>query len=224
MSKTPPAVFPVIHHLDADTTLSEIMVARACGADGAFLISHHSADRELLAVARRAIHENDDFPIGLNLLSVPCVQAVKMAMDVGSTLVWGDDMGVDSKGLTADGRELSALARANPLLTLFAGVAFKYRPHEDDPVGAAAHARAAGFVPTTSGDGTGHAPTVSKIKSMGAGGALAIASGMTPDNVRQYAHDLTHILVATGVARTEYHIAPAKLIAFMAQVRDSRQD
>ena len=157
MNKNRPAVLPVIHHLDADTTLDEIQVARSCGADGAFLISHDNADAELLEVARRAIRESDGFPIGLNLLSVPCTQAVQMAMDVGSMMVWADDMGVDSKGLNSEGLELSALVRANPLLTLFASVAFKYRPHEADPVGAATHARAAGFVPTTSGDATGHA-------------------------------------------------------------------
>jgi predicted TIM-barrel enzyme len=219
MDKKRPAVLPVIHHLDADTTLDEILVARACGADGAFLISHDNADAELLEVARRAIRESDGFPIGLNLLSVPCTQAVQMAMDVGSMMVWADDMGVDSKGLKSEGLELSALVRANPLLTLFASVAFKYRPHEADPVGAAAHARAAGFVPTTSGDATGHAPAISKIEAMGAGGALAIASGMTPANVGPYARALTHILVATGVARSEHHIDPSKLRALIDQVR-----
>ena len=144
-------------------------------------------------------------------------------MDVGSTMVWADDMGVDSRGLTAEGREMSAMARLNPRLTLFARVAFKYRPHEDDPVGAAACARAAGFIPTTSGDATGHAPAVNKIESMGSAGALAIASGMTPENVCTYSPSLTHILVATGVARSEYHIDAARLSAFMGQVRAAAQ-
>lgn len=214
-----PAVFPVIHYLDADTAFSEILVARTCGADGVFLISHGNSDVALLGVARLAIREHEGFPIGLNLLSMPCIQAARMAMDVGSTMVWADDMGVGSMGLTAEGKEMSALSRANPQLQLFASVAFKYRPHESDPVAAATKARTAGFVPTTSGSATGQAPDRTKIETMAAGGSLAIASGMTPENVHLYAPFLTQILVATGVARTEHHIDPAKLKALIGQVR-----
>ncbi|WP_436148022.1 hypothetical protein [Acidovorax sp. LjRoot194] len=214
-----PHVFPVIHHLDATTTFSEILVSRACGAAGVFLISHEGADLELLDIARTAIQENAGFPIGLNLLSMRCVKAARMAIEVGAPMVWADDMGVDSQGLTADGRAMASIAREEPQLKLFASVAFKYRPHEIDPVGAAAQAREAGFIPTTSGEATGHAPDPKKIVSMGEGGALAIASGMTPENVHIYAPALTHILVATGVSRSEHHIDPAKLSTLIGKVR-----
>jgi predicted TIM-barrel enzyme len=219
MNALQPLVYPVIHHLDAPTTFSEIQVARTCGADGVFLISHDGADLELLDVARTAIQENAGFPIGLNLLSVGCRQAVRMTLEAGSDMLWADDMGVDSRGLTAAGQDMASIARDQPRLKLFASVAFKYRPHEPNPVGAAAHARAAGFIPTTSGDATGHAPDPQKIFAMGEGGALAIASGMTPENVATYAAALSHILVATGVSHTEHHIDPAKLSALIGQLR-----
>ncbi|MFN3876369.1 MAG: hypothetical protein ACK4L7_10715, partial [Flavobacteriales bacterium] len=172
MNALQPLVYPVIHHLDAPTTFSEIQVARTCGADGVFLISHDGADLELMDVARTAIRENAGFPIGLNLLSMECFQAAIMALEAGSDMLWADDMGVDSQGLTAAGQEMATIARDHPRLQLFASVAFKYRPHEPNPVGAAAHARAAGFIPTTSGDATGHAPDPQKIFAMGEGGAL----------------------------------------------------
>ena len=54
---------------------------------------------------------------------------------------------------------------------------------------------------------------------MGEGGALAITSGMTPENVATYAPALTHILVATGVSRTEHHIDPAKLTALIGKLK-----
>lgn len=219
MNALRPLVYPVIHHLDSSTTFSEIQVARTCGADGVFLISHDGADRELVDVARTAIRENAGFPIGLNLLSMGCVQAAQMALEVGSDMLWADDMGVDSHGLTDAGKEMDTIARDNPRLQLFASVAFKYRPHEPNPVGAAAHARAAGFIPTTSGDATGHAPDPQKIFAMGEGGALAIASGMTPENVATYAPALTHILVATGVSRSEHHLDSAKLAGLIGQLR-----
>lgn len=94
---------------------------------------------------------------------------------------------------------------------------------EEFPARAAAQARAVGFIPTTSGDATGHAPTISKIEAMGEGGALAIASGMTPENVNGYAPALSHILVATSVSRSEHHIDPAKLKALIGKLRGTAQ-
>lgn len=100
-------------------------------------------------------------------------------MDIGCRMVCPDH-GVDSSGLDVLGRKVSDMAQANPDLQLFASVAFKYRPHERELVMAALQARLAGFIPTTSGEATGSAPDPAKIASMGAGGPLAVASGMTP--------------------------------------------
>jgi uncharacterized protein len=62
-------------------------------------------------------------------------------------------------------------------------------------------------VVTTSGPGTGRAPELEKIKIMGeaakqCGRGLAIASGVTPENVAQFMPYATHILVATGVSQS----------------------
>lgn len=209
--KKAPRVLPVIHHIEPQLTMDEIQVAIDCAADGVFLISHESCDDELVEVAKKAIQEFKGFPIGLNLLSLDCWQATRRAMDIGCRMVWADDMGVDSSGLNVLGHKVTEIAQANPDLQLFASVAFKYRPHEPEPVMAAHQARLAGFIPTTSGEATGSAPDPAKIAAMGADGPLAIASGMTPQNVRRYAKYLTHILVATGVSRDEYQIDPAKL-------------
>jgi len=69
----------------------------------------------------------------------------------------------------------------------------------------------AGFIPTTSGSATGKAPQLAKIISMSQHGVLAVASGMTPDNVSDYAPYLSHILVSTGISLDEYRIDPDKL-------------
>lgn len=221
-TKKPPRVIPVIHHIEPSITLDEIQVAIDCAADGVFLISHESHDEELLEVAKHAIQEFKGFPVGLNLLSLDCWQAARKAMDIGCRMVWSDYMGVDSSGLDVLGRKVSDMAQANPDLQLFASVAFKYRPHEREPVMAALQARLAGFIPTTSGEATGSAPDPAKIASMGAGGPLAVASGMTPQNVLRYSTYLSHILVATGVSRDEYRIDPDKLRSLMEAV--SRTD
>ena len=83
------------------------------------------------------------------------------------------------------------------------------------------NALAAGFIPTTSGSGTGSAPDLEKIVAMSraTGGVLAIASGMTPWNVAQYAPYLSHILVATGIALDEHRIDADKLCLLIANAR-----
>lgn len=207
-------IYPVIHYLDRNTTFEQVGVARACGADGVFLINHGKAsDAELVKVAHEAKQANADFRIGINLLSESPIFATLEAIKVGLDMVWADDMGVDSSGLNNTGLTMSNLAFQHPEIDLFASVAFKYRPTEPHPSMAAEKALRAGFIPTTSGAGTGLAPEIDKIERMSSAveGRLAIASGMSPYNVAHYAGHLSYILVATGVAIDAYRIAPDKL-------------
>lgn len=216
-----PLIIPVIHHRDRETTLAEAKLAIECDADGVMLISHAGKDEELLEVAGAAQRASRLFPVGVNLLSMSAIDAAKCAQELGLSWVWADAMGVTSRGLDEMGQQLQDFARVHPQMTLFAGVAFKYQEPEPDPVEAAHQARLAGFVPTTSGAATGQAPDIEKIRSMGRSGVLAIASGMTPENVGSYAPFLTHVFVATGVGRTEYHIDPAKLSRLVKVAREA---
>lgn len=214
-------VLPVIHFLDRATALAEAQVARNCGADGVFLISHRGSDYQLLDMACAAKAAHPHFRVGVNLLSWSPDEAAFRAQALGLDMAWADDMGVDSQGLSTTALALSEFARTQPAFELFASVAFKYRAHEPDPALAAKNALAAGFIPTTSGAATGNAPDVAKIAGMSqaVGGKLAIASGMTPENVSAYAPYLSHILVATGVARDEYRIDPDKLVRLITAAR-----
>jgi len=216
-------VYPVIHYLSRELALEEVWVARSCGTEGVFLISHHGNDYELIEVAAEAKLKYPDFRIGINLLSQDAIFACKQAKVAELDMVWADDMGVDSRGGNPMAEYLSLLASETPSIQLFASVAFKYRPHEPNPALAATMAQNLGFIPTTSGSATGSAPEVRKIAAMSAatGGQLAIASGMTPENVRDYAPYLSHILVATGVGLDEYRIDPDRLIALIANCQDS---
>lgn len=215
-------VFPVIHFLNRDLALEQAAIAHAAGADGVFLISHHGDDDELaeVAVEVKALHSG--MAVGLNLLSKSPLVAAEQVIRRGLDMVWADDMGVDSGGLNNLGMSLTTMALANQQVTFFASVAFKYRPHEVDPAGAARAAQKAGFIPTTSGAATGSAPTVDKIMTMshGTGGCLAVASGMTPDNILSYARYLSHILVSTGVSVDDYRLDPEKLKALITASRE----
>lgn len=213
-----PKIFPVIHYLDRDTAFSEVDMAVTFGADGVFLISHRGNDRELLEVGAAIQKKYPDFPIGINLLSTGAVDAVAQALSQGYPMLWGDDVGVDSMGMTEVGFRVAA---TSPGLIVFASVAFKYRPYEPDPSKAARYALDAGFIPTTSGSGTGSAPDLAKIMEMSqaTNGVLAVASGMTPENVAQYAPYLSHILVATGIAVDDHRMDPEKLSILISNAR-----
>ncbi|MDO9099680.1 MAG: hypothetical protein Q7V53_02900 [Caldisericota bacterium] len=193
--------------------MQQVDLARICGADGVFVISHHGNDDELVQVAAVAKGLYPDFKIGINLLSEGALTACKKAADAKLDMVWADDMGVDSTGGNTMADSLSRFAREFPAIQLFASVAFKYRPHEPNPSLAAKNAQQLGFVPTTSGSATGSAPEVQKIVDMhlATDGQLAIASGMSPENVSDFAPYLSHILVATGVGLDEHRIDPQKL-------------
>lgn len=206
-------ILPVIHFLDRNLAVEQSAIAKDNGAAGVFLISHHGNDAELVEVAADIKLANVDFQVGINLLSMSPLRAAELAYGCNLDMVWADDMGVDSRGLTQEGVLLSSFAKAHPKFKMFASVAFKYRPHEPNPGFAALKALEAGFIPTTSGEATGSAPEIFKIREMSSAtnGNLAIASGMTPDNVGTYAKYLSYILVATGISIDDYRIDPDKL-------------
>ena len=210
-------VFPVIHFLNSDLALEQASLAKDAAADGVFLINHHGDDDVLCEVATRIKSAHPDFKVGINLLTRRPMEAALRARSLGLDMVWADNMGVSSEGLTPEGADLSQFAADNPDICLFASVAFKYQPAEPEPPRAARKAQAAGFIPTTSGDVTGRAPDIFKVASMSVacGGDLAVASGMTPENIGEYAPLLSHVLVATGVSLDEHRFDYERLIRFV---------
>lgn len=212
-------VLPVIHHLDEATTLAEADIAFALGAFGVFLISHGGLDLDLLPLAKTIKARTGKY-VGVNLLRHTASEALDYASIYELDAMWTDDPGVTSRGATSAGDFLETLSRSSPV-DVFASVAFKYQAVEPDPALAVKEVIARGWIPTTSGSGTGHAPEVDKIKLMSEAsvdGLLAIASGMKPENVANYVPYLSHILVSTGVSSDAYHFDKLRLAQLMAIV------
>ena len=99
--------------------------------------------------------------------------------------------------------------------------------HADSEVGKAARL-AAKFtdVVTTSGSATGVAANVKKISDMreGCGSiAMALASGVTPENASQYATLVDAFLVATGISLPGdfYNLDPVRLTSLLRVCRDT---
>ena len=199
-------------------SLYQAEVAVDCGADGVFLISHNGNNMSLLPVARKIKHKYPQIKVGINLLGHDVMDTIDLGMEYFLDMVWFDDCGVTSRGLDSVGQQVRLWKEAHSnevdlSFDIFASVAFKYQEPEPNPDLAASIALDSGFIPTTSGSGTGSPPELSKIISMShhSKGQLAVASGMTPDNVAEFAPYLSHILVSTGVS-SDFHRVNSQLL------------
>ena len=106
----------------------------------------------------------------------------------------------------------------------FGGVAFKYQGDTENPARAAELAVPFVDVITTSGDGTGIAADVEKIQLMKEAigdHPLAIASGITPENVEEYIPYADCFLVATGVSNSHTELNPDR-VRKLAQILSSQ--
>lgn len=212
-------IYPVIHYYNDEKTIKEAQIAKKAGADGVFLISHVGLDERLIPLAVE-IKNLLKFKVGINLLPYDNLHTAHIAKKNNIDMVWFDNCGVSSGEITDEGVSLRAFSQLNKDIDIFASVAFKYQNKEKNPVLAASNALSCGFIPTTSGDRTGHAPSVDKIKSMfDKTGTLAIASGMTVDNVNNFKNYLSHILVSTGVSKDDFSFDEEKLKEFIIQAK-----
>lgn len=214
---------PVIHVRNEAHALPNARIAYDEGADGIFLINHRIPGYELLRVAHAAEKQFPQKWIGLNFLDLPPISALA-AIGPRYDGIWMDDVGVSwpgTNGTHLRKRLCNTITwkkrdRTRSLL-IFGGVAFKYRPEVEDVADAARTAATYIDVVTTSGPETGTPPSVEKIRTMrNAIGdhALAIASGMTPENVSAFTPYVDCFLVATGISTPDDNLDPLRVRAF----------
>jgi hypothetical protein len=217
------AVLPVIHVSSAGQSLRNTRIARDAGSDGVFLINHGMAAEELLAIHDTVADADRGFWIGVNCLGLAAHEVFGLvSREVGG--VWSDSAGIEegtSKQTYADSVVAARHGRAQSCL-YFGGVAFKYQRPVDDLEWVCRIAADYMDVVTTSGPGTGHAADVEKIRRMrrALGAApLAIASGITPENVAEYLPYADAFLVATGISRSFTELDPARVRDLVVRVR-----
>ncbi len=210
-------VFLAVVHVESEAqALRNVAIARSSGAHGVFLINHSINHFELYRIYRRVRRAHSTWWIGLNPLGLDPAAALAITPDDVSGL-WFDRGGVDLKSddPARVARELQRLRDASPWRGVhFGGVAFKYQPQGGDPAKEASLAAPYMDVVTTSGDATKRPPSIAKIASMRAAigqKPLAIASGMTPENVNAFLDYVDCVLVATGVSFSHTEFDPERL-------------
>ena len=217
-------VLPVIHVSSEDQALRNAGIAFGAGANGAFLINHSMGCTELLAIHARVVEAFPGWWLGVNCLDLDPVRAVRRASPEVAG-IWSDNAMIreTQEGQPEADAVLAAIRETGWPGLYFGGVAFKYQEPVDDLRAAAHIAGAYMDVVTTSGAGTGQAASLEKIAAMKAALGdlpLAIASGITPENVRDYLPISDCYLVATGIGDSFEELNPSKVAALVGAVRE----
>ncbi|MGI9414461.1 MAG: BtpA/SgcQ family protein [Hyphomicrobiales bacterium] len=226
-----PAILPVIHVSDAQQAVRNVELALGEGAQGVFLINHDFPHDELVPIIEHVRRRFPGLWLGVNFLAVTGRDAFPIlgnleARGIMVDAYWADDARIDER--TADqteAREIADIRLSSGWSGLyFGGTAFKKQRDVAPEDYERAAAIAAGFMDavTTSGVATGEATDLSKVETFRRGcgdHALAIASGVTPDNVHLYAGPVDGILVATGInfEGDFYNVDPERLRVLIAR-------
>lgn len=219
----------VIHVEEASQALRNVAVARDHGAHGAFLINHAVPAAVLESIYRQARAAHPDWWLGLNRLDLTPGRAFQ-TLPIDASGIWTDGLSLhlDIGMLTL--AELMREARDKRLDEgwrglHFGGVAFKGQPRQGALREEARIGRRFTDVVTTSGPRTGEPPSHVKIRTIrdaiGPDAPLAVASGMTPENVGEYFHDVDAFLVATGISFTHAELDPVRVRALADLIRAS---
>ena len=221
--KNQKVILPVIHVLGVNQTIENAKIAFSEGSDGIFLINHDYNHSHLLTVFRIVREKFPDKWIGINCLDLyPHDVFNVITNDVNG--VWVDNAGIDENSKQQNYAEIvqKKIKQTNWQGLYFGGVAFKYQRKVDELEKAAAIASKYMDVITTSGPATGHAAEIEKIKRIRKGAGkhpIAIASGITPENVINYLPYANAFLVATGIGKDFYHLDPQKVKKIIDVVR-----
>jgi predicted TIM-barrel enzyme len=231
-----PVVLPVIHVLDNSQAERNVRAAIGQGVAGVFLINHDFPYPQFLPVIR---HVRRTFPslwIGVNFLAVTGKDAFPVLGDLQREAIvvdayWADDARIDERRSSGDQIEAMEIAEARTRSgwngLYFGGTCFKKQREIAPEHYATSASLAPNFmdVVCTSGVATGKAADSGKIETFRSAigeHALALASGITPDNAQHYAASVDCFMVATGINEEGdfYNIAPQKLARLMAVTRE----
>lgn len=222
----PRVLLPVVHPVTRKDALASIAVAVGAGCRGIFLIDQGMTEAELLPFIGEVRAQYPKLWIGVNLLSRRPADALATALAACGRIdgIWSDNAAIDERAEAQPAAQQFVDARGNWDGLLFGGVAFKYQREVAAQDLALATTRATRYmdVVCTSGPGTGKAANADKVRAMAEGlgetGALALASGVTAENVEAYLPYVHAYLVGTGIEASFGVLDAAKVAALQRAI------
>ncbi|EER13359.1 conserved hypothetical protein [Perkinsus marinus ATCC 50983] len=234
-------VLLVVHCKDCDQAVQQARIAVASGAHGILLINQVENDdgsvttlpvnpdfTRIISAVRRAI--GDKPFLGVNCLAMTADVALPLVTndDCRIDAYWADDARIDEGRGVADQVEaerISSVRSAHSSIKFyFGGVAFKKQRvvAEEDWSKAVALATPFMDVVVTSGTATGVPADINKIiqfRQAADTNALAVGSGVTPENIDKYLPYVDCIIVATGVSKSFHGFDVGKLDKLLCKCR-----
>ena len=228
-----PVVLPVIHVLDSPQAKRNLATVAECGAPGAFLINHDFDVAQFLPIIEDCRKAYPDLWLGGNFLGISGEIAFPILSELkkngtGVDAYWADDARIDERVEGQAEAESIAGIRETGLWDglYFGGTAFKKQRDVESEKYRLSAGIAANYmdVVTTSGVATGQPAVLQKILDFREGvgdSPLAIASGISPENVSDYMEHADAFLVATGVnvPGDFYNLDPRRLRQLLEQTR-----
>lgn len=203
--------FPVIHPVSRDVALKSIETAILANADGIFLINQGMSAEEVLQFVPEVHRRFGELWIGVNLLGIQPPDVVSWVSQLPVGGIWSDNAMIDEHSEAQPAAELFRQSRAlNGWMGLyFGGVAFKYqRVVSLGLLPLAAKAAVPWMdVITSSGPATGVPSSIEKVRALRAGAGnhpIALASGISPENVEQFLPLVDAFLVASELETESY--------------------
>lgn len=210
--------YPVVHCEDNEQIQKNVEVAKNNNADGVFLISHNvmtTYNFEAVVARYAQYHSSENFKIGANFLNLSNIEALEKAVDFGLDMLWVDNAGCDDcESLEAMENAFDFFHRTSELdgdmkVQIFGGVHFKYQPKSSIEKSVFEVWKLM-MIPTLSGSGTGKVADIELIKKayekvlqvkslVFTKFSLAIASGVSIENVDEYLPYINHFLVASSI-------------------------
>lgn len=224
-------VLPVIHVLDNEQAERNTAIARHAGCPGVFLINHDFPVEQFLPIIRHVRQQFPDYWLGVNFLAVTGREAFPVLAELAESgcrvdAYWADDARIDESLSAENQPEAQHILQTKNNCgwdgMYFGGTAFKKQRevHPDDYQKSANIARSYMDVVTTSGIATGQSADHQKMdifrKACG-DRPLALASGITPENIAEYRPWVDAVLVATGINIKDdfYNIDPTRLATLL---------
>lgn len=199
-------IVPVIHHVDEKLSMYNAEMCAKNNAYGLFVISMEGDNLGLAALAKRIKNSFPQLKVGINLLGYTAIESIYEGLNYSLDMTWSDSPVVTGSSISNEAKLIQKELNATEHL-FFNSVAFKYQRVEKDVAQAVLNSQSLGFIPITSGEATGKAADLSKLKTMKEAlkdYPLGIASGLTPDNVFEYIPFIEYGLVATGISK-DFH-------------------
>lgn len=203
-------IIPVIHMVNENQVMTNVKTCIECGIEKVFLINHVVSVQDLLKCASRVKKEYPTLWVGVNMLGIPTHIALTNTLN-GIDGLWCD--------ATIGAIEAKKVRKFEGMF--FGGLAFKYQPQPKDLEMACKEASFATDVACTSGVGTGKAADVEKIKKIReylGSHPMAIASGVSAQNISNYIGIADYLLVASSITTKGEMIVKDKLVELKSKL------